>query len=583
VSGGPEAATPTPRTALFVVVEPGEFVELSRVASALQGDGFRILFFFSRPDYVSLSRDTSVCRKAGFEWVEFEDVVFFDEEERSQRAKRVRLDRLTRKGYFPLSLVEDRRTSPEYIWSRLRLLLLGGAAGAAILAPLALLLWPLAWVGRRLARLGRRAATTLTNRARPTSLGDLALLFRNVRVYGSYLESVRTFLDELRPAIVVLGQEYVGSMPSMFAQAARDRGIPALLVPFSLGTPRELSESLYESSMYRANTSLLNKALARLAPHWVHVFRGARMVRLPGSLAFALERLGLSVAHPWIPNFGFADRLAIESPRMLEYYRGLQFGEERLVLTGSITDDVLAEALRDAEKGRQRLAMGYGRRPRPAPAVARAGAARRRSAPPAARRPRADRPYILCALPPNQLPSRAPYCDMGDYGVLVTFWFEALSEVARQFDYNVLVRPHPVTRVEVLQPFAKLHNLRLTVEPTAALVPLCHIFVSSVSSTIRWAVACGIPVVNYDVYKYGYTDFDDAAGVLTMTEMDEFTTTLRRLAAEPEFYGEVAGRQRACADRWGALDGGSTGRLLRLVRDMTAGRSDSLAAPRRAS
>ncbi len=35
-----------------------------------------------------------------------------------------------------------------------------------------------------------------------------------------------------------------------------------------------------------------------------------------------------------------------------------------------------------------------------------------------------------------------------------------------------------------------------------SLVPLCSLYVASVSATIRWAIACGKPVVNYDVYRF---------------------------------------------------------------------------------
>ena len=64
---------------------------------------------------------------------------------------------------------------------------------------------------------------------------------------------------------------------------------------------------------------------------------------------------------------------------------------------------------------------------------------------------------------------------------------------------------------------------------TAELVPLCDVFVASISSTIRWAIACGKPVVNYDVYRYRYTDFIGVEGVLTCEEQDEFVSVLRRL------------------------------------------------------
>ena len=56
--------------------------------------------------------------------------------------------------------------------------------------------------------------------------------------------------------------------------------------------------------------------------------------------------------------------------------------------------------------------------------------------------------------------------------------------------------------------------MRIAARKTSELVPLCDLYVASVSSTIRWAIACGKPVVNYDVYRYRYTDFISLDGVL---------------------------------------------------------------------
>ena len=101
---------------------------------------------------------------------------------------------------------------------------------------------------------------------------------------------------------------------------------------------------------------------------------------------------------------------------------------------------------------------------------------------------------------------------------------------------------------------------------TAELVPLCDIFVASISSTIRWAIACSKPVVNYDVYRYRYTDFIGIEGVLTMEEQQEFVSTLHRLFSDPPYADDIRQKQAAIAACWGRLDGQSGRRLVDLVR-----------------
>ena len=72
-------------------------------------------------------------------------------------------------------------------------------------------------------------------------------------------------------------------------------------------------------------------------------------------------------------------------------------------------------------------------------------------------------------------------------------------------------------------------NVRIAARRTSELVPLCDLYVASVSSTIRWAIACGKPVINYDVYRYRYTDFLNLEGVLVIEEQNEFREIVQRL------------------------------------------------------
>jgi hypothetical protein len=91
-----------------------------------------------------------------------------------------------------------------------------------------------------------------------------------------------------------------------------------------------------------------------------------------------------------------------------------------------------------------------------------------------------------------------------------------------------------------------------------------------VSSTIRWAVACGKPVITYDVYRYRYTDYLGLKGVITIEEQELFLDLLRRMATESGFRNEIAEFQRADAPRWGNLDGRAGERIVALFHELIA-------------
>jgi hypothetical protein len=71
-------------------------------------------------------------------------------------------------------------------------------------------------------------------------------------------------------------------------------------------------------------------------------------------------------------------------------------------------------------------------------------------------------------------------------------------------------------------------------------------------------------VINYDVYRYGYEDYNAVAGVVLATTKQDFETTLQRMTSDESYRAEVTRLQRGDASRWGFLDGRCGDRLLAL-------------------
>ena len=172
-------------------------------------------------------------------------------------------------------------------------------------------------------------------------------------------------------------------------------------------------------------------------------------------------------------------------------------------------------------------------------------------------------PLLLCALPPSQFPRE---CEFDDYASLLTNWMQTLASVQ---GWNVLVRPHPrqtQNDIAMLEGF----GVKVTSLDTASLVPLCDLYVASVSATIRWAIACGKPVVNYDVYQMNYKDYSEVKGVVTVYKREDFTSVLHRLTTDADYFDEVQRTQQAESQSWGRLDGKSSDRILKLFDDIIA-------------
>src|SRR5262249_41705718 len=145
-------------------------------------------------------------------------------------------------------------------------------------------------------------------------------------------------------------------------------------------------------------------------------------------------------------------------------------------------------------------------------------------------------------------------------------WIASFGELGDRA--NVLVRPHPRIPMERFAAF-QAPNVRFTAEPTVALVPLCDLYVASISATIRWALACGIPVINYDSYRYRYGDYDKAPGVIQTETLADFRVQLIRFVADPAFAAEITARQQAAMKDWGMVDDRLPERFAALTSELT--------------
>lgn len=387
------------------------------------------------------------------------------------------------------------------------------------------------------------ARATASSRVRSTMLRLLRAqnLAWQVQRRRLQLAWARLLMRRLRPDLVLLCEDNVEGTSPLFIKAAHEAGAAVAILPNTIATAVEPAETYWDNPDHSLER-WSNRLAAHLYPRWVYEHRGRRLLRLPAAGVLAVEWLGLAPPLPWQINSGAADAIVIESLAVERYFRRAGLPPQRLRRTGALSLDRLGAALSDAQARRARLCERLGLQP--------------------------DRPLVLSALPPNQLDVRAGHCGFEDYDALLRFWVGSLAGAG---DWNLVLNLHPRSREEDVRPLEG-PRIRIAREPVIELIPLCDLFVASVSATIRWAIACGKPVLNFDVYRYGYDDYDGVAGVRTLTDPAAFADTARRLASEPELLADLARRQQACAAEWGELDGRSGGRMMRLFEELAATR-----------
>lgn len=140
-----------------------------------------------------------------------------------------------------------------------------------------------------------------------------------------------------------------------------------------------------------------------------------------------------------------------------------------------------------------------------------------------------------------------------------------VGKLVKATGYSVVINPHPRLSPEergyLMRPEVVCTDLPLT-----KLLPNCHFYVASASATIRWAIACAKPVLNYDIYGYHYDDFSDVAGVVTVDSEKAFEQMLVRMREDSVFFSNLQTLQQAVSMEWGCLDGKSAERLISLFK-----------------
>lgn len=365
--------------------------------------------------------------------------------------------------------------------------------------------------------------------------------YRAFREYHqARLEVGRRIIQRVCPRALIVPEDGV-SANCWLLKAASEHQIPILVCPYEDGGRRDLENALVQK---RRDGDLilvegdLGAEIRRRCPQWIKETPFGDALLFPPEFVLAREDLGLSLEDPWTVHGGHADRIAAESEAMLAHFRREGIPEKKLTLTGTIYCDIIHDVL--LSDARYKTAFDSASKITP-------GESR-----------------ILVSLPPSYHPDRSEEAEFETYEELCR---ETLGFLASLTNVRVTVSVHPATLPE----HRKAIEASTSTISEAYIIDLIarhDIFVTCYSSTIRWAIACRKPVVNYDMYKFRTNNYLDAPGVVTLEKQAEFRDATQKLARDESHYSEVAGEQRAASHIWGRIDGQSFQRIHRLIRQM---------------
>jgi len=322
-------------------------------------------------------------------------------------------------------------------------------------------------------------------------------------------ERIQKYMEIMRsenPELVILGGDLVSYDTAHLIKAAHKRKIKALLHPSFMADYTEAAQAIFNDKSCDGN-KFWNRVVSRRLPGWALQYHGKNLVRLSAGRIVARHLLHIAPPHPWLLHSGDSDEILIESGAMYDRCALEGLSQKKMQITGSIAHDQMFELMRNKDPTKK---------------------------------------VVVTALPPDMIASR-PQCDFKTYEELVRFWISSIAGISRQRGYlNIVVCLHPSVDIKSMEWLEKEYEVKISRDPTYIEIAKCSLFIASVSSVIQWAVACGVPVINYDVYRYGYVDYVAAPGVRIIEGKDQFLQSLIFPPSKPEwiniFFGKIDGK-----------------------------------------
>ncbi|HAU1872650.1 TPA: hypothetical protein JBJ80_15380, partial [Legionella pneumophila] len=349
--------------------------------------------------------------------------------------------------------------------------------------------------------------------------------------YYHYKYFPKNVMEKYDIKLMVFPEHNLFYFTQLLAELGRKKNIPSIIVPFTIANTIEWSEAFYKEPS-RSLSKLHNRLVAFAFPNWIHYYKN-KLLLLPIEIVLLHEMFGITPKKPWLLNSGNIDFLALESNAMKEYYVSSGIEEKYLRATGALYNDELFLKLQNADTYRAKLYSSLNLE--------------------------SHKPMILCALPPNQCDGRLDIMEFSDYAEIVRYLLTQLSNYSNKC--NVVINLHPRIKPSSIE-FIKEYPVKVFYGDIAEIIPLSSIYVAICSATIRMAISCGIPVINYDLYQYRYDDYTGLNGVITVFQCSEFSAILDKLVNEGNFYGQVKKAQHKDSGKWGELDGKAGQNLL---------------------
>jgi hypothetical protein len=341
----------------------------------------------------------------------------------------------------------------------------------------------------------RRWLGSLMQRRAMTLPRELLLALLQGRAWRQQRTTARVRLAALGASCLVTAQERDDTALPIVA-AAQDLSIPTILIsaaglymPDGGAYMRRASPPMKLDPEPGAGFGewsqiLLNRLVGWLEPGHVFASRWGRMMHRPAHWYLAAWFAGLGLRSGWFQGTRFIDVVVVSGDDELRVCRAAGIPDHRIAAIGSPGFQMHHERMRERLRIRAQLGIAQ------------------------------DRPLLIASPPPlweHRMIGRDEH---------FAFIDELLAVLARS-RCTVIVSLHPKLNRADYEPRVRAMGGTIAEQPLTEILAAADLFVSGgYSSTIRWALAIGIPSANLDLWELNEGTYRDDSDYPTLRSLE---------------------------------------------------------------
>ena len=352
---------------------------------------------------------------------------------------------------------------------------------------------------------------------------NFIIVFRAVQrnYFGSYNFQLG-YLGREKFDVAVLPDNVVGPVWPPVTKACRELNTAIAIFPFTICNQEEAIQTLRNNTAFQTKN---NTPFAPLFRKWRFKNHEIDIMRIPIFHVFMHYLLRVVPNDPWHYLSGVSDLIAVDCEANKEYFlkSGIEISDMKV--TGSLFQDYIWGVKENKNEKRQAFISKNKLDPL--------------------------KPIFLIGGCPDQFGSPTVDCEFRSMKEMAV----ALEDALRPLNgfFNIVIRPHPN-----FIDFGKLFKTGLfhvSEDPTYDLIPISECYVAFASATIRWAIFSSVPVIDYDVFGYDFSEYKGQPGVEIVSDIMAFKEVTKKIMESPSYLTNCETELKKVSGHWGVSGG----------------------------